>query len=511
MGSQIWRTEEPLGSNPLLLQEVAYDTLPLQDLHEEFESVRSEQLQVVNFFEQRKTRLFKVWFWLWEEFCVREQLAIYSRVENIGLPVDYYGLNKFKSKDNKSYKSIVRKLLSIIEPIAAQKQRRLYSVPVNTAETYTERLKLSTAVAKGLRVRYEKAIVPYALAIHGLSGTGKTQLALKYVEDYKDNEGFRGLLASEKTVWTVWDTTLEKIEALEALEDPSSDLPARLLLHFLAQFRDAVVQDELFWLASPRVLDSRDALYDGAAALPSWLSKALAVEMEEWDDYSYEGTRDRLVRYSLLQRTRGEWPGVSMQGLVQWELVAHVPTVEKTYLDELETEEEKRVFGRWKEAEELDVQVMETLKTKLGADHPDTLTNMNNLASTYRNQGRWDDAEKLEVQVIEGRKTKLGADHPGTLTSMANLALTFGKQGRWDDAEKLEVQVIETQKTKLRADHPNTLSSMSNLAFTWKSQGRSAQAIVLMRQCVQQRQRVLKASHPNLKSYLAALEEWEAE
>ncbi len=33
---------------------------------------------------------------------------------------------------------------------------------------------------------------------------------------------------------------------------------------------------------------------------------------------------------------------------------------------------------------------METRKTKLGADHPDTLTSMANLASTYRNQGRWD-------------------------------------------------------------------------------------------------------------------------
>ena len=50
------------------MQEVAYDTFPLQDLHEEFECARGEQLQVVNFFEQRKTRLFKVWFWQWEEF-----------------------------------------------------------------------------------------------------------------------------------------------------------------------------------------------------------------------------------------------------------------------------------------------------------------------------------------------------------------------------------------------------------------------------------------------------------
>ena len=67
---------------------------------------------------------------------------------------------------------------------------------------------------------------------------------------------------------------------------------------------------------------------------------------------------------------------------------------------------------------------------------------MGNLASTYWNQDRSDDAEKLEVQVTETSKTKLGADHPDTLTSMANLASTYRNQGRWDDAEKLEVQVM---------------------------------------------------------------------
>src|SRR3954469_21221439 len=30
---------------------------------------------------------------------------------------------------------------------------------------------------------------------------------------------------------------------------------------------------------------------------------------------------------------------------------------------------------------------------RLGAEHPDTLTSMANLASTYRNQGRWKEAE----------------------------------------------------------------------------------------------------------------------
>ncbi|CAG8883952.1 unnamed protein product, partial [Penicillium egyptiacum] len=53
----------------------------------------------------------------------------------------------------------------------------------------------------------------------------------------------------------------------------------------------------------------------------------------------------------------------------------------------------------------------------------------------FWNQGRWEEAEKLEVQVVETRKTKLGVDHPDTLASMANLASTFSEQGRWKEAE----------------------------------------------------------------------------
>ena len=79
-------------------------------------------------------------------------------------------------------------------------------------------------------------------------------------------------------------------------------------------------------------------------------------------------------------------------------------------------------------------------------EHPDTLTSMANLASTYWNQGRWKEAEELDVQVMETRKRMLGAEHPDTLTSMANLASTYWNQGRWKEAEELYVQVMETRR-----------------------------------------------------------------
>ena len=57
--------------------------------------------------------------------------------------------------------------------------------------------------------------------------------------------------------------------------------------------------------------------------------------------------------------------------------------------------------------------------------HPSASTN---LASTYRSQGRWKEAEELFVQVMETRKRALGQEHPDSLTSMGNLASAFWNQ-----------------------------------------------------------------------------------
>ena len=49
---------------------------------------------------------------------------------------------------------------------------------------------------------------------------------------------------------------------------------------------------------------------------------------------------------------------------------------------------------------------------------------MGNLALSYNNLGRWNEAEELEVQVMDMRKKLLGAEHPDTLISMESLTGT---------------------------------------------------------------------------------------
>ncbi len=164
-----------------------------------------------------------------------------------------------------------------------------------------------------------------------------------------------------------------------------------------------------------------------------------------------------------------------------------------------------RDLGRWEESEKLEVQVLELSLTKLGADHPSTLTSMANLASTFWWQGRLEEAERLFTQVIEPLKIKRGADHHFTLISMANLALTFLKQGRWEEAERLEVQVMETFKIKRGADDLYTLTSVANLAFTYMEQGRWEEAEGLFVQVIETFKIKLGADHPSTLTIMANL------
>lgn len=85
-------------------------------------------------------------------------------------------------------------------------------------------------------------------------------------------------------------------------------------------------------------------------------------------------------------------------------------------------------MGRWMEAEKLELTELEKRKRVLGEEHSDT-----RLASTYRRQGRWMEAEGVEV--MDTRTRALDEDHPDTLTRMANVPSTYRKHSLLIEAE----------------------------------------------------------------------------
>jgi len=81
--------------------------------------------------------------------------------------------------------------------------------------------------------------------------------------------------------------------------------------------------------------------------------------------------------------------------------------------------------GYSKEAETLYIEVLDKRNKILGVEHPDTITAMANLATTYRNLGKYTEAEKLEMKVLDASNRILGVEHPDTITAMGNLAATY--------------------------------------------------------------------------------------
>ena len=65
------------------------------------------------------------------------------------------------------------------------------------------------------------------------------------------------------------------------------------------------------------------------------------------------------------------------------------------------------------------------LRKALGGEDVETLYSLGMLVSIY--QGRWTEAEQMNIQMIEMRKRVLGEEDPFTLSSMANLASTYRK------------------------------------------------------------------------------------
>ena len=93
------------------------------------------------------------------------------------------------------------------------------------------------------------------------------------------------------------------------------------------------------------------------------------------------------------------------------------------------------------------MECLDKQKSTLGADHPDTLGSINNLAGLYSKQGNYDDAsEPLMAECLDKRKATLGADHPKTLGSVNNLAVVYESQGNYDAAEPLFMECAEKAK-----------------------------------------------------------------
>ena len=116
----------------------------------------------------------------------------------------------------------------------------------------------------------------------------------------------------------------------------------------------------------------------------------------------------------------------------------------------------------------------------LGADHPDTLNGMHNLAVAYCDAGKLDLALPLLWETFKLMKAKLGPENPHTLASMNDLAATYWKAGQLDKSIPMFENVLRIRDMTFGRGHPDTLQARANLAVNYMDSGRFAEALPLL-------------------------------
>lgn len=114
--------------------------------------------------------------------------------------------------------------------------------------------------------------LPLAVDLAGayITNDSDRQSALaQYLGDYRKhqngflrNNQYNGLSSYGKTVWTVWDTTLQRIEERYSNQHP------KILLVFLGQVSSGFVQQELFRLASLGIASVQHDIFAGREDFP---------------------------------------------------------------------------------------------------------------------------------------------------------------------------------------------------------------------------------------------------
>ncbi|KAF8193480.1 hypothetical protein K438DRAFT_1969385 [Mycena galopus ATCC 62051] len=403
--------------------------------------------------------------------------------------------------------------------------------------------KLSSNEREKLGVAIVKELHYFALAVSQAGGyihaRGKLSGYLKLYQSHRDQLLQRAEIQGQSqyglAVYATWNLSYERLSS-----------SGRTMLQICSSLHHEGIFEQIFEKAavSQKELDDSELQVEVTRLLTE-----LGKQDVTWDSFVFESVMGELESYSLIERDRQDdsyrihplvqhWSGTTIEtntyhmqkcvlamiGLsISWsrgdvdykyrrKLLQHViRSIDSLNQEEICALVAARIAlvfyegGHWKDAEVLNVVVMERRKRVLGEEHPDTLTSMGNLASTYWSQGRWKDAEALQVVVMEMRKCVLGEEHPDTLTSMNDLASTYWNQGRWKDAEALDVVVMEMRKCVLGEEHPYTLTSMANLACTYRDQGRWKDAEALEVVVMGMRKRVLGEEHPDTLTSMANL------
>jgi cellulose biosynthesis protein BcsQ/tetratricopeptide (TPR) repeat protein len=139
-----------------------------------------------------------------------------------------------------------------------------------------------------------------------------------------------------------------------------------------------------------------------------------------------------------------------------------------------------RSQGRYREALDLDMAVLERQREVLGADHPHALMTAGSLAADLKALGDFKEALRSDEQTYASFKEQFGEDYPRSLVAAYNLAISYRLTGNYAAARRLDEDTLARRRVVLPPDHPYTLDTTANLALDMRAEGAFEDSVALL-------------------------------
>ncbi|MEU4172171.1 tetratricopeptide repeat protein [Streptomyces sp. NPDC026665] len=155
--------------------------------------------------------------------------------------------------------------------------------------------------------------------------------------------------------------------------------------------------------------------------------------------------------------------------------------------------------------------LINVVTSRLGPDHPDTLSARLYLAQWQVQAGDAAGAAAAFTELLDDQVRILGPDHPLTFSTRHNLAYSRGEAGDAAGAAAAFTKLLDDLMRVLGTDHPHTLDTRHNLAHLRGEAGDAAGAATAFAELLNDRMRVLGPDHPTTLTARSTLARWRGE
>lgn len=174
------------------------------------------------------------------------------------------------------------------------------------------------------------------------------------------------------------------------------------------------------------------------------------------------------------------------------------PTFDQADADRRDADAQ-RLFnsGQYAEAERLFRQNLTILENTAGAEHPETLIALGNVAVVVARQGRVNEGLPMLERALKGLTQRQGQDDQNVLAMQGMLGNMYLEAGRPKAGLPLLRQVAAVRERLLGPGNERTLLSQNNLATGLRQAGELEESMALFRSVADARRKVSGPDHPD--------------